>query len=215
VLLTMALLLACSIAAPATPRAETQNSFLYEPPDRPPKGPVSHYVPSPTDWLLDHMAAHLTDLGLTVEPRQASSRTLVARYGGDPREFVDCGTVQMLIDGKRTKPPRQYSANRPETRTHRTSRGARVGLLREMRLDALITVVAEPDGKGTRVTSEVIYVLTKTVSRVYKGGEPGAVLDREVMSFTSGEIGRFKKGTSCVSSGKLEELAVLPFKNAS
>jgi hypothetical protein len=206
---------AVAAESPPTPSAERRNSFVYEPPGRPPRGARSHYVEAPADWLMEHMAAHLRELGLVVEQADPSQRSLVAVYAGDPREFVDCGEVRMLVDGRRPRPPRQYSANRPETRTYRVTRGRRVGLLREMRLDARVAVKVEPDGKGVRVTSDVIYVLTKTVSRVYRGGEAGPALDREVMSFVSDEIGRFRKGTSCVATGRLEDLPVLPFKKSS
>jgi hypothetical protein len=194
--------------------AEPRNSFLYRPPDRPPRGERNHYVEAPPEWLLDQVAAHLRELGLKVEETNKTERRVVARYSGDPREFVDCGVVEMLIDGQRSVPPKQYSANRPETRTYRASDGRRIGFLREMRLDARVAVEVEAQGKGSRVTTNAIYVLTKTISRVYKGGEPGAVIDREVMSFESTEIGRFKKGTSCVATGRLEDLPVAPFRKS-
>jgi len=73
-------------------------------------------------------------------------------------------------------------------------------------------VEVEAQGKGTRVTADAIYVLTKTISRVFKGGQPGEALDHEMMSFTSAEIGRFRKGTSCIATGKLEDLATQGLK---
>ena len=202
------------LAVGAASAAEPRNSFTYRPPERPPRGERNHYVEAPPEWLLDHVAAHLRELGLRVEETDKNARRLIARYSGDPREFVDCGVVEMLIDGQRSEPPKQYSANRPETRTYRASDGKRVGLLREMKLDARVAVEVEAQGKGSRVTTNAVYVLTKTVSRVYKGGEPGSVIDREVMSFESTEIGRFKKGTSCVATGRLEDLPVVPYRKS-
>lgn len=213
-LLALGLLLAAILPPPAW-GAEQRNSFLYRPPERPPRGERSHYVEAPPEWLLDHVASHLRELGFRVEATNKNERRLIARYSGDPREFVDCGVVEMLIDGERSEPPKQYSANRPQTRTYRTSSGKRIGLLREMQLDARLAVQIEGQGKGSRVRTTAVYVLTKTVSRIYRGGEAGAVLDREVMSFESAEIGRFKKGTSCVATGRLEDLPVLPFRKSS
>jgi hypothetical protein len=209
------LLVAAILAVGAASTAEPpRNSFTYRPPERPPRGERNHYVAAPPEWLLDHVAAHLRELGLRVEETNKNERRLIARYSGDPREFVDCGVVEMLIDGQRSEPPKQYSANRPETRTYRAVSGKRVGLLREMKLDARVAVEVEAQGKGSRVTTNAVYVLTKTVSRVYKGGEPGSVIDREVMSFESAEIGRFKKGTSCVATGRLEDLPVVPYRKS-
>lgn len=212
----LVLVLSGHAAAPA-PRVATagHNSFVYRPPERTASGPRTHYVEAPPEWVLDRMAENLKRDGLSVAPREAGDRRLIALYSGDPREFVDCGVVEMLVEGRRERPPKTYSANRPETRTYRVVDGHRIGLLREMRLDARLVVEVEPQGKGTRVTSEAIYVLTKTTSRIYKGGQPGEALDHEVMSFTSSEIGRFKKGTSCVATGKLEDLPTQALKKVS
>src|SRR5919206_1189850 len=213
----LALALSAPAAAAPAPRAPAagRNSFVYRPPERTASGPRTHYVEAPPEWVLDRMAENLKREGLAVAPRDAGDRRLIALYSGDPREFVDCGVVEMLVDGRRQRPPKEYSANRPETRTYRVVDGQRIGLLREMRLDARLALEVEAQGKGTRVTADAIYVLTKTVSRVFKGGQPGEALDHEMMSFTSAEIGRFRKGTSCVATGKLEDLATQGLKKVS
>jgi len=203
--------------AAAADAAEPPNGFLYEPSDRRPPGAQEHRVKAPAGWLLEHVAAHLRELGMRVEQTdRGERRLLVAFYAGDPREFVDCGLVSMVAgEGEAPRVLQRYSADRPETRTYRVLRGRRVGLLREMRLDARVVVGIAPgkDDEGARVTSEAVYVLTKTVSRVYEGGVAGPVLDREVVGFGSGEIGRFAKGTRCVATGRLEDLPALPFRS--
>jgi hypothetical protein len=205
-------------AAMAAPVAdpEQRNSFVYEPPSQRPQDKRSQQFVAPANWLLDRMAKHLREFGMQVEWAASSNHTLVALYSGDPREFVDCGLVRMMLNGERSQPAQQYSANRPETRTYRFFRGRRIGLLREMRLDARLTVEVRQDKRdeGVQVTTKAIYVLSKMISRMYKGGEAGPVVEREVISFVSGEVGRFQKGTSCVATGRLEDLPVLPFKKS-
>ena len=219
--LAAALVLAAVLteAAPAAVAAqvadpEQRNSFVYEPPNRRPQDTRPQQLAAPADWSLERMAEHLRELGMQVKRTGPGDHTLVALYSGDPREFVDCGLVRMMLNGERSQPAQQYSANRPETRTYRVSSGRRVGLLREMWLDARVTVEVRQDArdKSVQVTTKAIYVLSKMISRIYKGGEAGPVLNREVISFVSGEIGRFQKGTSCVATGRLEDLPVLPFK---
>jgi hypothetical protein len=202
-----------AVAAPVG-GPEQRNSFVYEPPSQGPQDKRSQQLAAPANWLLERMAKHLRELGMQVEWPGAGNHTLVALYSGDPREFVDCGLVRMMLNGERSQPAQQYSANRPETRTYRFFRGRRIGLLREMRLDARLTVEVRQDKRdeGVQVTTKAIYVLSKMISRMYKGGEAGPVVDREVISFVSGEIGHFQKGTSCVATGRLEDLPVLPFK---
>ena len=67
--------------------------------------------------------------------------------------------------------------------------GQRIGLLREMRLDARLALEVEAQGKGTRVTADAIYVLTKTISRVFKGQScevrPEAFPDRRYQGYVS------------------------------
>ena len=219
--LAAALVLAAVLteAAPAAVAAqvadpEQRNRFVYEPPNRRPQDTRPQQLAAPADWLLERMAEHLRELGMQVERTGPGDHILVALYSGDPREFVDCGLVRMILNGERSQPVQQYSANRPETRTYRFFRGRRIGLLREMRLDALVAIEVSQDAADTdvRVTTKAIYVLSKMISRIYKGGGAGPVLEREVISFVSGEVGRFQKGTSCVATGRLENLPVLPFK---
>jgi hypothetical protein len=143
-----ALLLAAAAAGAA---AAERNSFAYDPPDRPPRGTRVRYVELPAETALNQIASRLREQGLTVERMDESARLVVARFSGDPRDFVDCGVVRMLVDGKAAEPPKQYSANRPETRTYRTVRGGRrVGILRELHLDARVAVRRRGVGQGRR-----------------------------------------------------------------
>ena len=67
-------------------------------------------------------------------------------------------------------------------------------------------------GKGARVFSASTYVAAKSVNRLRKGGRPDELVDQEVISFQSGEIGRFAMGTVCVATGKLESLPLSLFR---
>lgn len=213
---TLAGLAGLLLAGAGAASAAERNSFAYDPPDRAPRGPTTRYVELPAEPALNQIVEHLRGQGMTVERVDESQRLIVARFAGDPRDYVDCGVVRMLVNGKAETPPKQYSANRPETRTYRTVRGGRrVGILREMRLDARLAVRVEERGKGARVNTDAIYVLTKTSSRLFKGGEPGPTVSRETASFKSSEVGRFKKGTSCVATGRLEDLATAALRKSS
>jgi hypothetical protein len=139
----------------------------------------------------------------------------VARYSGDPRPFLDCGLVVAQNDGKPVEPPREYSANREQVRTYRSPKGRRVGLLRDLQLDARLVVRVEPRGTGARVFASSIYVATKSINRLRKGGKTDELIDREVISFRSNEAGRFEKGTICVPNGKLEGIALNFFHKGS
>lgn len=203
-----------AVAGATAIAAEQRNSFAYGPPDRGPPGKLSKYVELPADRVIPAIAELLRRQRLAIESVDAANRVVVARYRGDGRAYIDCGDVEMLVDGQRQKPPKRYSANRPDARTFRNLRGKRVGLYRELVLDARLVVRAEPSGAGTQITAESFYVTTKSVYHVLKGGDVGMLADREIISFKSTETGRFDKGTRCVGTGKLEALSTLPFRNA-
>lgn len=192
--------------------ASAKESFAYTPPEREPKGQRTRFVNEPPDAVLQAIWAALETQGLAIESVNPQERLVVARYSGDPRPFLDCGIVTQLVDGRPTDPPRTYSANKAEVRTAKSPKGRRYGLLRALRLDARLVARVEPRGKGARVYSEAVYVATKSIHRLRKGGKPDELVARETVSFTSTESGRFEKGTVCVGNGRLELLPLAPFR---
>lgn len=197
----------------AWPVAAQVTTFRYNPPERRAAGVERRYVELPADRVLAMVQSDLKSRKMLIESIDRAQRTIVARYSGDGRRYMDCGTVEQLLDGKPQRPTKQYSANRPDARTFRVLRGRRVGLYREMLLDARVVIQLEPSGKGTEVASEAVYVVTKSVYQVVKGGGLGMLADREIVSFRSSETGRFEKGTRCVPTGRLEELATAAFRD--
>ena len=214
-----AALLALGLTIPATvwsapPTFETQ-TFAYRPPEREPKGLRTRYIDEPPDFILERIWAFLEESGLSIASVDPQQRIIVAQYSGDPRPYVDCGEVVPLINGVPAEQAKPFSAAKQEVRTAKTVNKRRYGLLRRLALDIRLTVQVEPRGRGARVYSQAIYVATKTSNRIYKGGRPGELLDREVVSFMSNTIGRFDKGTECVATGKIETLPLAPFKRSS
>jgi hypothetical protein len=189
-----------------------KESFAYAPPERQPRGQRSRFVPEAPDAVFQRVWSVLEEQGLRIESVNPQARVVVARYGGDPRPYIDCGIVTQLVDGEPADPPRQYSANKAEVRTGKWPKGRRYGLLRRLQLDARLMVRVEPRGKGARLFSDAIYVATMSINRLRKGGKVDELVAREVVSFTSAESGRFAKGTVCVGTGRLERLPLDPFK---
>jgi hypothetical protein len=203
-----------ALLAPAAARA-AKESFAYEPPTRAPKGELTRYVDEGPDAVFERVWAFLEQQGFAIESVNPRDRVVVARYGGDPRPYLDCGVVTQLTDGQAADPPKRYSANKAEVRTARNPKGRRYGLMRRLRLDARLVVRVEPRGKGSRVYADAIYVASKTINRIRKGGVPDELLDRDVISFTSERPGQFEKGTVCVGNGKLESVPLNLFKKSS
>jgi hypothetical protein len=211
------LVIALTLAAPPAqgqttkPAFQTQ-TFAYTRPERQPKGPRNRYVEDSADAVFQQLWAWVEEQQLKVESVNPTERIIVARYSGDPRPFLDCGVVTLLVDGKPADPPKEFSAAKEELRTTKTANKRRYGLLRQLLLDARLVLRVEPRGKGARAYSDAIYVVTKTLRRVRKGGKPDELVDRDVISFRSDETGQFKKGTTCVGTGKLEAMPLEPFR---
>ena len=214
------LLLAAALALPplpgraAAPAFETR-TFAYTPPDRLPKGMRSRYVDEAADAVFERVWAYLEENGLTIASVDPQQRIVVAEYTGDPRPFVDCGVVTPLVNGSAPADVKPFSAAKPELRTTKTVNKRRYGLLRQMGLHVRLMVRVEARGRGSRIYSEAIYVATKTLRRIYKGGKAGELLDHDVISFRSDTVGRFDKGTVCVGTGKIEALPLAPFRKSS
>src|SRR4051794_22505826 len=190
------------------------DGFAYTPPERGPKGELSRFVPENADIVLGQVWAFIEQQGVTLESVNPQDRVLVARYSGDPRPYVDCGLVTALDDGRPADPPQQYSANKPEVRTAKSPKGRRIGLLRRLNLHARLVVRVEPRGSGARVFSVSTYVAVKSINRLRRGARSDELVNQEVISFQSGEEGRFDKGTVCVATGKLESLPLNLFRKA-
>lgn len=219
--LLAALLLAAPAAlggtppAPSPPRPFRTESFRYQPPEREPKGGRRRYVDADADAVFAEVWANLESQGLALRSVDPTGRLLVAGLGGDPRPYLDCGSVVLLVDGEPGDPPKTYGAAKAEVRATKTSGKRRYGLLRRLRLDVRLVVRVVPVGKGARVLSEAIYVATKTTHRLRKGGVPDELVSREVVSFNSATRGRFAGGTVCVANGKAEGIPLEPFKKQS
>jgi hypothetical protein len=218
--LGLALLALTGAVAPARAEAPSPSpfqtqSFRYSPPERSPKGERRRYVDAAPDAVFAEVWAHLESQGMALQSVDPSTRTVVARFAGDPRTYIDCGSVTLLVNGRPGDPPKTFSAAKAEVRTAKTVNKRRYGLLRQLRLDVRLVARVEPKGKGSYVFTEAIYVATKTTHRLRKGGVPEAMVGREVISFNSETRGQFERGTVCVANGKAEGIPLEPFKKQS
>lgn len=211
----VAILLALLAASAPPAAAQGRESFRYEPPERTPRGERTRYVDAPPDDVLQELWTMFEEQGLALESVDPQTRLIVARYSGDPRPYLDCGKVEALSDGKPMAPPRVYSANKAEIRSARTYHNKRYGMLRQLQLDARLVIRIEPRGKGSRMFSRATFVATQQQRRLRRGGVPDELVRREVISFESAEAGRFAKGTTCISNGKLEDLPLQRFRKTS
>lgn len=200
-----AVLLLVVLAACAAPRIERPAAlrpvlvpFDYQPPRREPARPALFRLTMPPESVLPVAAETLRERGFAVERVDPRRGLLVVRYSGDPEPWVDCGTLRVRDGGEL----RAYPAAAASLRADRVLDGS-WQLVRNLRLDARVVASLRNGGGGTAGV-RATYVLTKLVDQVDADGRVLAST-RETMMFETGGVGRFRKGTRCVATGRLEE----------
>ena len=192
-------LAACAATAP--PR------LGYAPPaDRPTK-PAAGYVGSPSaDLIWDQLLDRLNQSGLQVDLAARQRGVIVATYSGDAAPYVTCGSILLHGEGE----PEQIDAS-SDASFARVVKGRSVEVARGLKLDARLAVEVSPGDGEALVEATGNYVLTKSVVAAYRSGsQRGRAY--EIVSFSTGERGSFRKGTVCQPNGALERtvLDIMP-----
>lgn len=183
------------------PRRDGGGGLTYVPPAAAPPATGAAFVPAPVGVVLDRLAERLPEAGLTVDRIDRDRGLVVARYGGDPEPYVDCGWIVAPGNGRRG-----MTAAQEQVSFARAFEGTPTPLERDLRLDSRLVVTVTPGAGGSLVDPAAAYVLTKSVGVLSRSGLVGE--DREIISFNTGSSGEFRAGTVCQPSGSLERLAL-------
>ena len=190
--------------APAPTRAQQSPARTaqigYVPPETAPAAPVRLHARGTPAGAVDRLAGALAAAGLAIDIADPSRGIVVAIYSGDPTPYVECGSIFVFPVGAGAE-PRRLPAETGRATLDLGSPAAPAALARELRLDARLALQLQPSGGEVEVLGDATYVLTKTVRPA-----SGAAV-RDVVSFRSGESGRFARGTVCQPNGRLERLA--------
>ena len=189
---------ACAVDTSRPPR------LGYAPPSMPPAAPGLASAGQPADLIWNQLLDRLVQSSLQVDLADPERGIIVATYSGDPEPYVTCGWILVDRGGELEQVPASGEAS-----FKRVVQGRRLEVTRDLKLDARLVVDVMPDRGGAAVETTSNYVLTKTLA-----AEPGWPQDSaaEVISFSAGERGQFRKGTVCQATGALERtvLDVLP-----
>ena len=189
-------------ALPACGAANSPSAGLaYQPPTAPPPAAVKTVIGRPFNEVRSVILEQIATAGLT--PVQSDEHQLIVVWRGAAAPFVDCGSFEkQAVQGSVTIPAAQAVIDVPDL-----ARNEGV-VLRHMGLDAQLSIQLEDLGSATRVTSDVAYVVIKTVDVVDGEGEL-AGSNREAIGFGSGQTGEFTAGSTCQPNGALERIALL------
>jgi hypothetical protein len=195
------LALAVSACADAPPR------LAYAPPTDRPIIPAARYVRGPSaDLIWGQLVDRLNQSGLQVELADPQRGVIVATYTGAATPYVTCGWIMRYGKGE----PELIDAS-SNASFDKLVRDRPVKVDRDLRLDARLVVEVQPRGRQALVDTSGTYVLTKTIVTEGRSGRQQD-RDHEIVSFTTGERGRFSKGTVCQPNGALERtvLDIMP-----
>ena len=210
------LLVGCAGAPPAAPQRGAASEarpglqqVSYEPPE-PPARSISGLAVSQPWWEVEQrLSANVLAIPDAELAPGRSGAVFVVRYSGDPRDYIDCGKIN--LQDKAGGGAKQVDATSDKVQLPRTSRHPKGRLERKMRLDSRSTLhLTELPGGGTLIDDSTRYVVTKEIHTwAFGGGETGQDkwqgATRETIAFNTGESGTFGAGTVCVATGRLEE----------
>ena len=188
------------LSPPASPVQATSPHLpeqRYQKPTTSPAESAAKLVSMPADEAAVQVLAGLGRSALAPEHVDLSGGVVVVTYSGSPEGFVDCGTIRFDRAGPAVPATRKYVVS--EVDSQQLTHGS---LSRELRLDTRMVVAAQPSGDGTSVSVDAVHVVTKTIET---GDE---VVGSEAITFEDQGSGRFQKGTTCHSTGRLEQLAL-------
>jgi hypothetical protein len=195
--IALAVVLAVSLGGCSSPRPPTLD---YLPPSGNPAAKRSAVVRQPPWLVWSSILDHLEQRGLPAGELDEATGEMVVQYAGDPEPYVDCGWIVAYRKDELDRTPAAIA----EASFLRRHGGEVVTVERDLRLDARMSVLVEPDGEAAVVRTESVYALTKTIA-------PQATdeaLHAETISFRSGESGAFSSGTTCQPTGDLERLVL-------
>jgi hypothetical protein len=179
-------------------------------------GQLTYTPPAPTESArptvtinrsrADVWRSLIPELGRTffvINNLDQSSGFVNVSYSGNPERFVDCGLI--ISDVSNLRGPRTYKfpAASAEERYEVTAGEKLYGVIRTMALEGRANIILEEvSATVTRVTVNTRYVLTKRM--VYTAVSGASSQETETITFGFGERSAFPAGTTCQSTGALE-----------
>lgn len=175
----------------------------YVPPTSLPAQPKRTLVADQQDQVWTQLLTALEASDFEVAQVDEAKNLLVARYSGNPEPYIDCGSIVTHQNGSLG----QIAGSAASVALNYEVDQKPVILDRTLSLDSRIIIELGDQPRGTVISTDTTYVVTKTIDIKESSG---AVREgsRETVSFAAGNRAEFSKGTACQPNGSLD-LAVL------
>ncbi len=194
---------ACLALAGCLVSAPLKDMVGYVPPTSLPAQPKRTLVADQQDRVWTQLLTALESSDFEVAQVDEAKNLLVARYSGNPEPYIDCGSIVTHQNGSLG----QIAGSAASVALNYEVDQKPVILDRTLSLDSRIIIELGDQPRGTVISTDTTYVVTKTVDIQ---DSSGAVREgsRETVSFEAGNRAEFSKGTACQPNGSLD-LAVL------
>ena len=175
----------------------------YVPPTSLPAQPKRTLVADQQDQVWTQLLTALESSDFEVSQVDEAKNLLVARYSGNPEPYIDCGSIVTHQNGSLG----QIAGSAASVALNYEVEQEPVILNRTLSLDSRIIIELGDQPRGTVISTDTTYVVTKTVDIEDSSGSVREGT-RETVSFEAGNRAEFSKGTACQPNGSLD-LAVL------
>lgn len=185
------------------PSKPQRNMVGYVPPTSLPAQPKQTMLSDRQASVWDNIMSYLERSAFQIEHTNRDKGLIIALYSGNPEPYIDCGSIVTQENGALG----QIAGSVQNVALNYEIDDEPVILKRALTLNSRIIIRVQEQRKGTVVSTDTNYVVTKTVN-VEEGS--GAVREgnREVVDFDAGKRAEFSKGTACQPNGSLD-LALL------
>lgn len=165
-------------------------------------------VDGPLDSVWTHVIRGLATSSFDIVTMDRQTGFVSATCMGDPEEYVDGGTLSYVVThGPSVLRSYRYPATKADTAWTETYLGSTCRAERQVYLDGKVNIVVQDAGPHrTRITVNVRYTLTINELSQQPGGEPST--SQEVISFTTGQPGQSRSGTTFRSTGRWEDAVI-------
>jgi hypothetical protein len=195
--LVLSLLVALSFAGCVS------SNFTYYPSSRVSTVQNWREVDLPKDSTWTKLIRGIATTFFVINNVDKSSGLINVSYSGDPEKYVDGGELSYDFSNMRGARNYRFPATRASASFETMYQNTLYGLNRTMSLDGRMNIlVSEVAPTRTRVTVNVRYVLTKTVSGQSVSGQPYPP-ESNMISFNTGQSSTFN-GVEYRSTGELE-----------
>ena len=156
------------------------------------------------DYVWKKLINGLGDSYYVINTIEKVSGIINLSYSGDPKPYIDCGSISSDVSNARGKRSYVFDANEKYKEYEVTTKGLLFFVKRKLTLNGRINVIVQKvSSNETTVKVRVRYIAERTAD-IQQAGIPRSNRLQDTMNFDTGTCDSLASGTTCCSKGKME-----------